>query len=65
MTSKYFIDNSDLSSIINLNPSSNANVNYIFLGVDLSNNALDSVTSVRDGGWSSTERIYNSQAISC
>ena len=45
MTSKYFIDNSDLSNIINLNPSSNANVNYIFLGVDLSNNALDSVTS--------------------
>ena len=42
MTSKYFIDNSDLSNIINLNPSSNANVNYIFLGVDLSNNALDS-----------------------
>ena len=45
MTSKYFIDNSDLSNIINLNPNSNVNVNNIFLGVDLSNNALDSVTS--------------------
>ena len=45
MTSKYFIDNNDLSNKINLNPSSNVNVNNIFLGVDLSNNPLDSVTS--------------------
>ena len=45
MTSKYFIDNSDISTILNLNPNSNVNVNNIFLGVDLSNDALDSVTS--------------------
>ena len=45
MTSKYFIDNNDLSNIINLNPNSSVNVNNIFTGLDLSSNALDSVTS--------------------
>ena len=45
MTSKYFIDNNDLSNIINLNPNSSVNVNNIFTGLDLSSNALDQIDS--------------------
>ena len=45
MTSKYFIDNNDLSNKINLNPSSSVNVNNVFTGLDLSSNALDQIDS--------------------
>ena len=45
MSSKYFVNDIDLSTILNLNPNSTVNLNTIFNGVDLSNNALDTLTN--------------------
>ena len=45
MSSKYFVNGTDLSTKVNLNPNSTVNLNTVFNGVDLYNDALDNVSS--------------------